>query len=61
MAWTVTEIAKATGLTRRHIGRLIKNGTIKGERKEFGWLVEDEEAKRFVQERKAKSDKSVSE
>ncbi len=61
MVWTVTEIAKEIGLTRRHVGRLFKTGVIKGEKKAAGWLAEDEEAERFVQEYKAKSDKKDSE
>ncbi len=59
MVWTVSEIADATGLTHRHIARLIKNGTIKGEYKSVGWLVDDEEAARFIQERKGHRDLRV--
>jgi len=58
MVWTVTEIAQATGLTRRHVGRLIKTGIIKGEKKPAGWLVDDEEAERFIQERKSETTES---
>jgi hypothetical protein len=56
MIWTVTEIAQATGLTQRHVARLISKGVIKGERKAAGWFVEDEEAQRFIQERKSAKD-----
>jgi hypothetical protein len=53
MVWTVTNLAEATGLTRRHINRLIRSGDIKGEKLTSGWIVSDEEAQRFIQERKA--------
>lgn len=56
MVWTVSEIAQATGLTRTHIARLIRNGAIKGSRKRAGWFIEDEEADRFIQERKEHKD-----
>jgi excisionase family DNA binding protein len=56
MVWTVSEIAQATGLTRTHVARLIKKGAIKGERKQAGWLVDDEEANRFIQDRKEHKD-----
>lgn len=61
MVWTVTEIAQATGLTRRHIGRLFKANVIKGEKKAAGWLAEDDEAERFIQEYNAKIKKTDSE
>lgn len=56
MVWTVSEIAEATGLTQRHVSRLVRTGVIKGEHKSVGWLIDDEEAKRFVQERKEHRD-----
>lgn len=56
MVWTVGEIAEATGLTQGHISRLVKTGVIKGELKAMGWLIDDEEAMRFIQERKEHKD-----
>jgi len=62
MVWTAAEIAQATGLTQRHITRLFKTEVIQGEKKAAGWLAEDEEAKRFIQEYNAnKAKKEVSE
>ena len=61
MVWTVSEIAKETKLTSRHITRLIKNGAIVGEKKPAGWLIEDEEAIRFIEERKKKKGKKPDE
>lgn len=58
MVWTVSEIAKETELTARHITRLLKNGAIVGEKKPAGWLVADEEAQRFISERKQKKQTS---
>lgn len=55
MVWTVTEIADKTGLTKRHISRLVKTGVIKGERKPAGWLVSDDEAERFFKSREEKA------
>lgn len=56
MVWTAAEIAEATGLTRRHVSRLIKQGEIEGELKAALWIVSDEEAERFIEGRAEKAE-----
>lgn len=60
MVWTVTNLADKTGLTKRHINRLILDGKIKAERLTSGWIVNDEEAEKFIKEREEER-KSASE
>ena len=51
MLWNATTLAKATGLSGRHIRRLIAAGTIKAQRATREWTITDEEANRFIQSR----------
>lgn len=60
MVWTVTQLAEETGLTKRYINHLILNNQIQAERLTSGWIVSDEEAERFVAERKAKEQEKKS-
>jgi hypothetical protein len=52
--WTSAQLAEATGLTPQHITRLIRQGKIEAERLTLGYVIQDEEAQRFIEERKAK-------
>lgn len=50
MFWTTAQIAEATGLTQRHIGTLLNAGKIIGYKAGHDWIIQEEEAKRFVEE-----------
>jgi excisionase family DNA binding protein len=49
--WTSSQLAEKTGLTRQHITRLIRQGKIEAERLTMGYVIQDEEAERFIAER----------
>ena len=51
MFWTTATLSEVTGLTQRHIARLCKSGAIKAQSVGNMWLIDDEDAKRFVAER----------
>jgi len=51
--WTTRKIADKTGLTHRHVSRLVQRGTIKGELVGHTYLIPQEEAERFIQAREA--------
>lgn len=55
--WTSSQLAEKTGLTRQHITRLIRQGKIEAERLTMGYVIQDEEAERFIAERQ-KGDES---
>jgi hypothetical protein len=59
--WTVSLLAKEAGLTVQHIARLLRSGEIKGKKLTSGWIVYDEEANRFLQERQEKEASKVAE
>lgn len=50
MFWTSAQIAEATGLTQRHIGTLLNAGKIAGYKAGHDWIIQEDEAKRFVEE-----------
>jgi hypothetical protein len=52
--WTSSQLAEATGLTSQHITRLIRQGEIEAEKLSLGYVIQDEEAQRFIEVRKAK-------
>ncbi len=57
MLWTTEKLSEATGLTQRHIQRLCKSGNLKCEF--IGvWIVDEEDAQRFIAERNQKIGKS---
>ena len=58
MLWTTAQLAEATGLTVRHIGRLAKSGKIQAQNVGNRWLIDDEEAQRFIAERKKLQEKA---
>lgn len=59
MSWTTKKLAKATGLTDRYIRYLIEQKEIAAEKAGRDWLISDDEAARFVEERTAqKEDKN---
>ena len=51
--WTSSQLAEATGLTPQHITRLIRQEKIEAERLTLGYVIQDEEAQRFIEEREA--------
>lgn len=52
MLWTTAKLAEATKLTPRHVARLVKSGAIKGQKAGHDWIVSDEDAQKFIDERK---------
>jgi len=48
--WTTAQIAEATGLSQRHVWHLLRKETIRGQKVGHTWIVEDDEAKRFIAE-----------
>ena len=50
MFWTTAQIAEATGLSQRYVGTLLNAGKIIGYKAGHDWIIQDEEAKRFVEE-----------
>ena len=61
MLWTTAMIAKATGLTQRHVARLFKSGQIVGQKTGHDWIAMEEEAQRFIDEYKARKPTKVEE
>lgn len=57
MSWTTQQLAEAANLTDRHVRFLIKHDQIKAERFGRAWMIEDEEAQRFLKEHAAKASK----
>ncbi len=49
--WTTKEIAAAAGVTEGYIRRLLGQGRLKGYKKGRDWLIPDEEAQRWLEER----------
>lgn len=52
MLWTTAKLAKVTGLTPRHIARLVKGGSLKGQKVGHDWIIADEDAQEFIAQRK---------
>jgi len=52
MVWTASRLSQEAGLTRQHITRLLRTGKIKGEKLTSGWIINDEDAKKFLDEKK---------
>ena len=50
MLWTTAKLAEKSGLTQRHVRRLVSKGEIEGQKVSRDWLISDEEAKRFLRE-----------
>jgi hypothetical protein len=50
--WTVNRLSEVTGLSGGHISLLFRQGEIKGEKVGRSWVATDEEAKRWMAERK---------
>lgn len=48
MFWTTAQIADKTGLTQRHVGHLLRNGVIKGQKTGHDWIVMDDDAIKFI-------------
>jgi len=48
--WTTAQIAAATGLSQRHVGHLLRHKVITGYKTGHDWIVQEEEAQRFVKE-----------
>jgi hypothetical protein len=46
--WTTAKIAEETGLSPRHIGHLLRHGVIIGEKPAHDWIIQEEEALRFI-------------
>jgi excisionase family DNA binding protein len=49
--WTTAELAKQANLTQRHVRRLVKAGIIQGSKVGRDWIIFEDEAKRFLEER----------
>ena len=56
MLWTTAKLAEATGLTQRHIGRLLKNGKSKGQKIGHDWIIMDDDAQEFIEKREAEAE-----
>ncbi len=54
MFWTTAQIAQATGLSQRHVGYLLRKGIIAGYKTGHDWIVQEDEAKRFIEEYNSK-------
>ncbi len=50
MTWTTDKLAEKSGYTKRHITRLLNAGKIVGEKIGRDWLVDDEEAEKWLKE-----------
>ena len=46
--WSVTELAKAAGVTTQYIRLLLSEGKIVGQKAGNQWVISDSEAKRFL-------------
>ena len=51
MLWSTSKLAEASGLTQRHVSRLVSKGEIEGQKVGHDWIISDEEAHRFLKER----------
>ena len=51
MAWTTDKLAEKSGYTRRHINRLLNAGAIVGEKIGRDWVIMDEDAERWLEEK----------
>ncbi|MBN1877754.1 MAG: hypothetical protein JXA33_26270 [Anaerolineae bacterium] len=51
--WTPRKLGEQAGLSDRHIRRLIMSGVIKAQKLGNTWAIDDDEAQRFIKERKA--------
>ena len=54
MSWTTGQLAKAAGVTERYIRRIVREQKIKAERFGRAWMIADDEAQRYLQQRKDK-------
>jgi excisionase family DNA binding protein len=54
MTTTTRQVAKQSGLTHRRIRQLCASGEIRAFKLGRDWLIRDEEAERFLQERQRK-------
>ncbi len=52
MLWTTAKLAKATGLTKRHVARLAQSGSLRAEKVGHDWIILDEDAQKFIEEHK---------
>lgn len=50
MFWTTAQIAEATGLSQRHVWHLLRKGSIAGYKVGHDWIIQEEEALRFIKE-----------
>ena len=53
-AWTTTELAKAAGISRPRVRQLLLRGQLEGYKLARDWRIPDEEARRYLAERKAR-------
>ena len=58
MVWTTERLSKEAGVTSRHIRRLISDGVIQAEKAGRDWIILDDEARRFLDERRAKAEEA---
>ena len=58
MAWQVNQLADAVEQTTSYIRRLLRDGTIKGEKFGRDWAIPDDEAEKYIASVKAKAAKS---
>lgn len=49
--WTVQEVAAATRLTERRVRQLLQSGNLQGRKVGRDWLISDEEAVSFIEDR----------
>jgi len=50
--WSVERLADASGFSGSHVRYLLRKDKIKGSKVGRAWLIEEDEAKRFLGERK---------